>query len=179
MRKWTSEEIRILNSMYGTVPAKIIAKELNRSIDSVYGAVRRIRPEGMQKPYPLRKMSRTTRLYIAGMFDADGTVGLYLDRKRGRYAPQLSISTSYTEYAEWLAITTGLNKARRNKINNGRGYFFQVGTAGKEKIRAFLIQIQDHLVLKKDQVEVMVDWIDGKMGDKTASDLLKSLKRKP
>lgn len=99
--------------------------------------------------------------YIAGFFDADGSVGVY---KRGNgYQLNVTIANSgfhgkqickllQNQFAGCLTFTNSNKKTQREvfwwKLN------------GCHNCKAFLLYIRDFVIIKKDQVEKSLEFIE-------------------
>jgi len=135
--------------------------------------------------------------YVAGLFDGEGSVGVY-KVKNGRntesgekyyYAGRMAILGLYrpvflklhkffgygtltTQKRQALARTPGKTYDPR-LCRQGWKWFI----TNKKDLRNFLIQIYPYLHEKKQQVKIVLDFIDGDIDGPTAEKLCKEAKR--
>lgn len=100
--------------------------------------------------------------YIAGFFDADGSVGIY---KRGKNSWQLNIAIANSGY-HGLEICTLLQKqfggclsfTSAKKRTHRNAFWWKLN--GCESSKAFLLYIEPFVIIKKDQVKASLDFIE-------------------
>lgn len=109
-------------------------------------------------------MSRATDLslpYVAGIFDGEGSVGLYEANRRFTFRTQLVQVETPASRALWDAmqerwgghVSVRPGGARRPAMN------WQLGQA---QAAGFLTDIRPWLVLKCDQVDLALSWLAGR-----------------
>lgn len=130
--------------------------------------------------------------YLAGFFDADGSVGIYA-RPRGRYHLSVAISQNVKgknillEYERRFG--GGVTLAHRKGLKKNWSEAWQWRCYGDTAAKA-LIALVPYLTLKKEEAELGVEWQTTKVkgtggagkkrckdGDKVYSDRLKKMKR--
>jgi intein/homing endonuclease len=100
--------------------------------------------------------------YIAGFFDGEGCVGLYRPKKARKYyvlrsqLVQNETTSSSFVYSELQREYGGkINKAQTYTGNTKMNWMLSNIAASE-----FLKDIVDHLVFKKDQAELAIEWAD-------------------
>ena len=132
--------------------------------------------------------------YIAGLFDGEGTVGIYRvtngKSDKTNWTSRLNISGSYRPVLEKIHTFCGygnIYSAKRNKkliatrygsLDTSlckQGWKWQI--TNRNDIKNFLSKILPHLHEKKEQVELVLAFIDGKIDGPDASVKCKELKK--
>ncbi len=99
--------------------------------------------------------------YLAGFFDADGSVGIY---RRGGDSWQVVIAIANSGHhgevicgllVEQFGGT--LTYSNNKKPEHRKTFWFRVN--GRNKVESFLLYIRDYVIIKKDQVELCLDFI--------------------
>jgi len=129
------------------------------------------------KPSYIKKMDRTTRIYMAALFDADGTTGVYYGRATNKYRTRIEIVTANEDYADWIREKTGLRKTKRHKKIPYQGHYFLLNTEAMLSMKDFFEQILEFTMLKTDQIKVMLKYIDGEISAEDAMNSFKALKK--
>lgn len=104
--------------------------------------------------------------YIAGVIDGEGTlcIGKYnAGNKNLCYRPYLAIANTYVPMLEYIKSIIGGKIVEQGK---GRGCYSLNLTA--DKIRRWLPEIFNYLIVKKDQAEVLLDFLDKKSSNASA-----------
>lgn len=136
--------------------------------------------------------------YIAGFFDADGSVGIY-ERGGNRNAKsyQICVAIANSGYhgriiceqlKERFGGTVTSTKLSRDNPNHRDVFWWR--TNGRYVTKRFLEEIVDHSIIKQDQIKLALsfinEWeklpryktIEQKEWMKEISDLMKSMKKK-
>ena len=102
-------------------------------------------------------LTETEKAYLAGLFDGEGCVGYY--KRKGRrakhcYMSLIAISQSDMRLMLWLQerIPFGSVYGKRGK----KAFEYKWETNKRADVYTFLLTIQPYLVLKKEQVDVLL-----------------------
>lgn len=141
--------------------------------------------------------------YIAGLFDGEGSVGIYriTNGKRlasGKIAPsaeivywtaRLSISGTYRpmieEVAKYMPGASFIGDIRKKDHKTpGKTYSqgqcrpgFKAQIQCRAQVVAFLKRIRPYLWEKAEQVDIVLKWANGELDGETASNMCKEAKR--
>lgn len=131
--------------------------------------------------------------YIAGLFDGEGSVGIYKvvgKRHNINWTARLNISGSFRPVLEEIQQLFGFGNIYSTKRNKKliatrygsldislckQGWIWQV--TNRMYVKEFLSKILPHLHEKKEQVELTLAFIDGKIAGPEASAQCKALKK--
>jgi hypothetical protein len=103
--------------------------------------------------------------YIAGFFDADGSVGIYKRQAKNAGAYQVCIAIANSGYhgriicnelVERFGGTVTTQKAKKSTHRDT--FWFRMN--GMEKVKIFLQEISPHLIIKKDQALACLEFIE-------------------
>lgn len=99
--------------------------------------------------------------YIAGFFDGEGSIGLYLSKRKSnsyvlRTQLTQNVSPIVTTLFEKLKSKWGGNLSTQTTLSGKIKYNWQLNTNGAE---VFLKDIVGYLTLKKSQAELALEWI--------------------
>lgn len=140
-------------------------------------------------------MKRLSWKYMAGLIDGEGCIDMQVGRHKKinklYVRPRLRITLTgeggYSIIHMFIANFGGsLDKKGRDQINPNwlPAYAWQL--TGQPALRAFLQNIVNHLILKKEQAKFAIWWIDkmsgrqlSEMARQCARDELKVMKRDP
>lgn len=118
--------------------------------------------------------------YIAGFFDAEGSVGLYKCGDDKNYGVKISVTNCYKPVLEriWSTINVGnFHPSRRETMKNGEcKQNWVLAIESKQEARIFLNMIRPYIIEKAEQADIMLDWIDGKIDSKYTEKKLMELK---
>lgn len=176
---WTKEEDIFLEH-YWSRQFEWLCRRINRSGNSIYNrAIKLGLPTNMKITY-VRNMTNEEQSYIAGIFDGDGSIGLYENKKQKTYHLYLSIITTVKDYAVQLREITGLgcystDYHKRKGISKRTQH--RLTAHSKRAIKEFTKQIIPFSRLKKPQLEITIKWINGEISDERADTTLKKLKK--
>lgn len=100
--------------------------------------------------------------YVGGFFDADGSVGIY---KRGTNTFQVCVAIANSGYhgrviCDQLKERFGGTVTMSNAKKKTHRDVFWWKTNGKTVTKNFLLSIQDHVIIKKDQVDACIAYIE-------------------
>jgi intein/homing endonuclease len=125
----------------------------------------------------VKKMNKEQKIYIAGLFDGDGTIGVYRVNQTWRQV-RAGITTIHKEFATIITEITGIPSIRVINDRYSTGEKFDIMVTGKAKAFNFIHQIKPFLILKRKQAEILLKWIDNEVGDEVV-EVLKSMKQQP
>ncbi len=110
-------------------------------------------------------MIELTPQYLAGFFDADGSVGIYNIKTKGNNSYQVNITIANSgwhgrvicnllrdKFGGSIIETTAKKSTHRN------AFWYKIN--GFQKVKEFLLYIKDHLIIKKDQAILCLEFID-------------------
>ena len=107
--------------------------------------------------------------YIAGFFDGEGSVGLYASRSSKRHALRVCINQVVNPASQALfddlkaTFGGGLSYPKRQKTHHNPAVSWSVYG---DEAATFLRWILPHLLLKKEQVELVVGWQEKYTGNR-------------
>ncbi len=107
-------------------------------------------------------MTETEKAYLAGLFDGEGTLGYYFKTKAKNYVASLAIYNTNTEVMRWIKNTTGIGGIYLNKGGKNAGWQWQL--TSKPQIKGFLSEIQPYLIIKADQVDLLLELWNAEQG---------------
>lgn len=124
--------------------------------------------------------------YIAGLFDGEGTIGIYLNKgatdaryRSGKRGPcwtrSAGILACWRPTLESLHVSFGGTLRRTKADGHKQKWHWSLGA--KADIAAFLNAVRPYLVEKKEQADVMLAALRGEIPEKEAAVKLKKLKR--
>lgn len=122
-------------------------------------------------------MKKLSRVYIAGLFDGEGTVGLYFEKRkgRGRWRATLAIDQKRDKRTE--ALIKELCAAYGTKAAySGPDCRFQLRDI--KRMKEFLRDITRHTIIKKAQLLVLAAWIECPSHTFRIHQTLKAMKRR-
>jgi hypothetical protein len=99
-------------------------------------------------------------IYIAGLLDGEGCIGLNLtvEGERKNYYPHVSITNTNKEVLDWVKITVGKGSVIRKPLGNIRhkqSYHWRI--YGNQSIQ-FIKKIYPYLKIKKLQAETIMQY---------------------
>lgn len=117
--------------------------------------------------------------YIGGFFDGEGYIGLGMQRTHGgkdrNILPSVRMSNTdirplqfiQRELIEmgikcWLSSREGARRSLRTKAGNYVKTIHDVGLSGKTQVREFIRIIRPYVLVKGDQLDVMMDFINSR-----------------
>ena len=103
-------------------------------------------------------LTETEKAYLAGLFDGEGSVGYYKYSKQKTHLPQVQIANADPRVMEWLKAKIPFGSVGINKTN--KFTVFQWCVRGKKGVSQFLRAIQPFLVVKRDQSELLLNFLD-------------------
>ncbi len=106
-------------------------------------------------------MIKITKQYIAGLFDGEGSIGIYNRKDRYNGAclrTQLTQNKTKESFLilSFLKSKYGGNLSEQKTLSNGIKYNWQLNPKGVEK---FLRDIQPYLILKNTQAQLALYWL--------------------
>ena len=180
-RKWTKEEIETVLREYPYVRAEDLAKKLNRPCGSIYRIAKRfgIRkdPKALSRiktevspsrkrtmeiaKQIMREISKEDLIYIAGLFDGEGSVTLYEKRDKYRIKNlrlEAQIANTHKETLEWIKDLFKLGSVYKGARVRKQTYHYFVGDW---QAAVFLTAILPYLKIKKAVVqEKLRRWLE-------------------
>lgn len=124
-------------------------------------------------------MKKLSRVYIAGLFDGEGTVGLYYEKRkgrgRGRWRASLAIDQKRDTRTDALLKTLAAAYGTRATYSGPDCRFQLHQIKGMKK---FLKDITRHTIIKKAQLLVLGAWIECPSHTFRIHQTLKAMKRR-
>lgn len=108
-------------------------------------------------------MDNITPQYIAGFFDGEGSIGIYdrPNRAAGGVAVMTQLTQNRTKDStalfEFLRAKYGGNISKQRTLSGRIKYNWALHAKG---IKAFLPDILPYLVLKRDQAQILLTWLE-------------------
>lgn len=171
---WTKEEVEFLRDNYRAMSHESLTAHFGRTKDAIKHKANRLGLERRHyySKYEILDMDETTSAYVAGLFDGDGSIGVYKIKNKERCCVASMIGTASQDFAEHIEKITGL-KSYRVKRKKDK-FYYQVTASSKLRVAEFLRKVLPYLVLKRRQAELFLNWVDGDVSD---SEIVKGLKR--
>jgi len=116
--------------------------------------------------------------YIAGIIDADGTMGMYKEKGKSWWHRIVAVSCADKKLVDWLHEKIPSNLYTRmppSKISKKIQYTWSI--ARMESMRLFLEKIVDFLITKESQALIMIKNLRGLLEDNEAAEMLKKEKK--
>lgn len=104
-------------------------------------------------------LTETEKAYLAGLFDGEGTVGYYL-KSSGYHFPQVAIYNSDPLIMDWISARISGGCVASNSGKNSRHRSWMWCHAKKSQIKQFLQIIRPFLVIKAEQVDLLLSLWD-------------------
>lgn len=101
--------------------------------------------------------------YIAGLFDGEGSVGIYRNRNKDHIGFSLRTQVTQnknsgsTEIMSYLKERFGGNVSEQKTLSGDTKYNWQLNAG---KAAKFLKEMLPHLILKRDQADIAIAWQD-------------------
>jgi hypothetical protein len=117
--------------------------------------------------------------YIGGFFDGEGYIGLGMQRTHGgkdrNILPSVRMSNTdirplefiHSELTKagikcWISSREGSRRNLKTKVGNYVKTIHDVGLSGKIQVKEFIRLIRPYVLVKGDQLDVMMDFIDSR-----------------
>lgn len=113
--------------------------------------------------------------YLAGLFDGEGTLGVYKQKTTG-YRRTAGITNTYMPVLEAFRSRFGGNIYPQRKATTTHKATWGWELQNGPEIMLFLYKIRPHLTIKAEQVDVMLTYLEGNLDKDTAVSQLKELK---
>lgn len=118
--------------------------------------------------------------YFAGLFDGDGSAGLYSGSAKilicGTYKPMISVVRDYFNYGSLGPQSRQVLREEDGvKVLNKQMWRFAI--SAKEELKDFLERIYPYLNEKKDQAGIILRYLNGEVGYTRSSELCKKAKQ--
>lgn len=174
LHRWTKSEENVLRKNPKKT-AKELSKILNRSDRAIRGRRMKL---GLKKnkPYTIKKLSKINRVYLAGLFDGDGVVGIYRNKQTNSVQIVVGIGSTVKSFIDIIGVITGAPIYTSSNPIYRRGEIHRATIQTKSKVVEFLEQIIPFLILKKKQCEIAIEWCKGNVEDNYAITILKEMK---
>lgn len=109
-------------------------------------------------------LSATDRAYLAGLFDGEGTVGvypkkLYRDEPNPHFMSTVAITMSDLSVIEWLIQKIGGGFTTREPKVDHHLTVYKWELSKKRHIKAFIRAIYPYSIVKKPQLDLMLEYI--------------------
>lgn len=102
--------------------------------------------------------------YLAGVIDADGSIGLHKSG-RGYYKPVISVTMREKWFLEKLqsymrnTLTVRANLREKKRYNNRAANCFELYVCGQYDCHRLLNSIGDDLIVKRDQAAYLLEYL--------------------
>lgn len=103
--------------------------------------------------------TRDDLIYLAGLFDGEGCVAAY-ERKDGQFGSHISIGNIDGRIMNWLEDHFGGKVYANKRIKQGGTRIFYSWQIKVRDSRKLLSELIPFLILKKEQIEYLVEYID-------------------
>ena len=116
-----------------------------------------------------------TREYIAGLFDGEGSVGLYWSKTRGCFVPRIVIEMKHE--TRNIQVLSEISKMYGTKVYLGKG-ICRFRLESFTKLTRFIDDMVDVSRIKTTQLLLLSSWIETRTYGFRISQLLKIHKRR-
>lgn len=96
--------------------------------------------------------------YLAGLFDGEGTVGYYFKSALGYHVAQVAIYNADLTVMAWIRQRIPVGAVTANKKSKHKGWAWMLST--QSQVVAFLTAIRPYLVIKANQVDLLLSSLD-------------------
>lgn len=103
-------------------------------------------------------LTETEKAYLAGLFDGEGTVGYYFKTKLKYHLAQVAIYNSDPRIMVWIKARLPFGSIATNKVTQYRGWSWVA--SGKNNLKEFLLAIRPYLIIKANQVDLLLSLWD-------------------
>ena len=104
-------------------------------------------------------LSETEKAYLAGLFDGEGCIGLYNEKKSNYFATYLYVTNTDFRAAKWLTDRVPYGKIKpRVRYKNKPVWEWLVRK--REHVKEILQTLLPYLVIKVDQASVLLSYMD-------------------
>lgn len=117
----------------------------------------------MKKKYrkgPVRTMTHDECVYLAGLFDGEGTfmINAHAFKGQHKYSAKVRLALSHKPAVEWVAKAIGVNVAPHGlgRNNTKSRPMFRVAVENVEGIISLINQILPFLIVKREPAEVLL-----------------------
>lgn len=97
--------------------------------------------------------------YLAGFFDGEGSVGVYKNSDKKGYCLRFQLTQNVTPQSklivDYLVSTYGVSVNVQNTLSGKKKY--NIALSGAKAV-PLLTDLLPHLILKKEQVEIALNW---------------------
>ena len=130
-----------------------------------------------QELYVANTLPDTDAAYIAGLFDGEGSINMFLnhsrkeDKRQETYGIRICITNTYPGILEWVAQTVGFGKVYNKRVRDGYKKAWLWFLVGSRAI-SFLRSVYPFLKIKKLQADVAFRY-EGTIGDRLGRCLTK------
>lgn len=168
--RWSDEEIDILEKYYATRNKDELLKLLPRSWESVLHRASRLGTARTSVKAYLReqrigKLSHDEAVYVAGMFDGEGTFTIYIkgciitsgNGVTPPLRPIISLVNTSQPLIKWLRPRLG-NCTLKKPHTKTRKAVYILQIARLMDIKTLLEQISPYLIVKKKQAELLLEF---------------------
>ena len=109
-------------------------------------------------------LTETEKAYLAGIFDGEGSVGYYLKKKTGYHRAQIAIYNSNPSIMQWLREKVGYGSISTSKASKYTNWAWICNS--KPQVIEILKSIQSYLIIKADQVDLLLEFLDAEQKDR-------------
>jgi hypothetical protein len=102
----------------------------------------------------------TEKAYIAGLFDGEGTIGIWPNSER-KYGCRVAIYNTHKEVMDWLSMKMGGAVDVQSK-DKRPCYRWQI--SHRQSIRVFIKAVQPYTIIKAAQLRLMLEFFQTDSG---------------
>ena len=100
-------------------------------------------------------MTDTQRAYIAGLFDGEGSVGLYFKTRQNCFVLQVSVYNCNYAVMNWLKVNVPYGSISKNSGGDKSNHILWMWGCSSQQAKNFLSEIRPYLVIKAEQVDLL------------------------
>jgi hypothetical protein len=114
--------------------------------------------------------------YVAGFLDGEGCIGIYKYSKGYAYRYRVRFTNANKEALDLIQSQYG-GYIRSERTPRGDNVIHRLDIEKKDLVTKICDDVKDHVVVKKDQIEMMLDCLKGKTTPEHAGWKLRGMKR--
>lgn len=164
-RRWTDEELNYLKENYSEKTLEEIGNVLSRTREAVRSKKRKLDLKGKEISKNRIELSKEEQIWIAALLDCDGSIGIWKSERgeKIRYRVYIVFTNTNKKIAEkFKNIVHGRLVKKENKTqhkSNGKPLYY---AKRNDMVNTYPIlkQILPYLVIKKEQAQLILEFID-------------------
>lgn len=99
--------------------------------------------------------------YLAALFDGEGTIGAYKDKRSNSFTENVGVTNTNTALLEWCKLITGFGYVTplgdRKSEKHKKGFIWRLR---RDELPVLLPILLPHLKLKRRQAELVLELLD-------------------